>query len=149
MLAAIGDTPYNIVRLVHLVAVVVGAGLAFTAPVLASKARTSGGRAASEAVAASLCALIFPSLLVAGVAGGALVGMSNDFWDFGQRWLSLGGAIWMVVLAATLAAYPPTWMQVFNVDDKQRKIASGVVHLGLAVMFVLMVWKMGAPEGAW
>ena len=148
MLAAVGDTPYNILRLVHLFAVIVGTGLAFAAPVMATQARRDGGKQVQELVDATAARLIFPALLIAGVAGGALVGISDDFWDFGQSWLAIGGAVWVAVLALVLAIYPPPYLQVFNLAEPRRRMLAGALHLSLAMMLVLMVWKFGAPEGA-
>ena len=150
MLAAVGDTPYNIVRLVHLFTVIVGTGLAFAAPVIAVRARRGGGgKPMQELVDETASALIFPMLLVAGMAGGALVGMSDDFWDFQQTWLAIGGAVWMLVLVLVLAVYPPRWFTLFNLAEDRKRMLGGFLHLSLAVMLVLMVWKFGALPGAY
>ena len=149
MLAAVGDTPYNIVRLVHLVTVIIGTGLAFAVPIMATQVRREGGKPAQGSVNAAAAKLIFPSFLIAGIAGGALVGMSDDFWDFGQAWLSIGGAVWVAVLVLVLAVYPPTYLRVFNLDEDRKRMLGGMLHLALAAMLVLMVWKFGALEGAY
>ena len=149
MLAAVGDTPYNIIRLVHLASVIIGTGLVFTAPIIAVQARRDAGKPTQDLVDEAAAKLIFPSMLVAGIAGGALVGLSDDFWDFGQAWLSIGGAVWMVVLVLVLAVYPPTYLRVFNVTEERKRMLGGMLHLSLAVMLVLMVWKFGALEGAY
>jgi hypothetical protein len=150
MLAAVGDTPYNIVRLVHLFTVIVGTGLAFAAPVIAVRARRGGGgKPMQELVDETASALIFPMLLVAGMAGGALVGMSDDFWDFSQTWLAIGGAVWMLILVLVLAVYPPRWLSLFNLAEERKRMLGGMLHLALAVMLVLMVWKFGALPGAY
>jgi len=150
MLAAVGDTPYNIVRVVHLFTVIIGAGLAFVAPVIAVRARREGGgKPMQELVDQTASSLIFPMLLVAGTAGGALVGMSDDFWDFSQTWLAIGGALWMVILVLVAAIYPPRFLRVFNLNDEGKRVLSGPLHLSLAVMLVLMTWKFGALPGAY
>lgn len=143
MLAAIWDTPYNIVYVIHLLSVILGVGMAFLAPVLAVRARRDGGRGVQEFVDSAASAVIFPSLLVAGIAGGTLVGMSSDVYDFQQSWLSIGGTVWLIALALALAAYPPTWMRLLNLSDERRRMMGGMLHLTLAVMLVLMTWKFG------
>ncbi len=148
MIAAVGDTPYRIVQLIHLLSVILGMGAAFAAPVLAVRARRSSGAGATQAINDGAASLILPSLLVAGMAGGALVGMSSDFWDFGQTWLSIGGAIWMLTLVLAAAVYPPRWLQLFSLSESRKSMLGGMLHLSLAVMLVLMVWKFGAPAGA-
>lgn len=150
MLAAVGDTPYNIVRLVHLFSVIIGTGLAFAVPVISVQARRGGGgKPMQELIDEAAAKLIFPSLLIAGIAGGALVGMSDDFWDFQQSWLAIGGAVWLVVLVLVLAVYPPTWLSVFNLPEERKRMLGGFLHLSLALMLVLMVWKFGALPGAY
>jgi len=144
VLGAIGDTPYNIVLLVHLVSVIMGVGMAFAAPLMASHARREGGQLAQQNATVTANKLIFPMLFIAGMAGGALVGMSSDVWDFGQTWLAIGGAVWMATLGLSLAAYPPSWLQILNLDDDRKRMMAGLLHLALAIMMVLMVWKFGA-----
>lgn len=149
MLGAVGDTPYNIVRLIHLASVIVGTGLVFAAPVIAVRARRDSGRAAQQVIDDAAATLVFPTLLVAGIAGGALVGLSDDFWDFGQSWLAIGGGVWMATLVLSAAVYPPSYLQVITVSDDRKRMLTGLLHLSLAVMLVLMVWKFGARPGAY
>lgn len=143
MLGAIWDTPYNIVYVAHLLSVILGAGMAFLAPVMAVRARRAGGRGLEEFVEETANAVIFPSLLLAGVFGGALVGMSSDVYDFAQTWLAIGGAVWMVLLVLAAGAYPPPWLRVLNLAPERRRMLMGMMHLGLAVMLVVMTWKFG------
>lgn len=149
MLAAVGDTPYNVIRLIHLVSVIIGTGLVFSAPVIAARARRETGRATQQVVDDAAATLVFPTLLVAGIAGGALVGLSDDFWDFSQTWLSVGGAVWFATLVLSAAVYPPSYLQIITVSDDRKRMLAGMLHLALAVMLVLMVWKFGARDGAY
>lgn len=141
-LAALYDTPYDIVYLLHIVSVIIGTGAAFALPVLAVKARNAGAdaRFVDEAVGT----LMAPALLAAGVFGGALVGMSDDFYDFGQGWLAIGGLVWIVGVGAATLAYPPSFVSVPDMADK-RPMLTGILHLSLAVMLVLMTFKWGSP----
>jgi len=143
MLAAVGDTPYNIVYLVHIVSVILGAGMAFIAPIMAVRARRSSGQAVQQLVNEAAATLMLPMFLVAGVAGGALVGMSEDFYDFGQTWLAIAGVLWIVILGLTAAIYPPTWLRLFNIGEDRKAMLGGILHLSLAVMLVVMTWKYG------
>jgi len=143
MIGAIGDTPYNIVYAVHLFSVILGTGMAFAAPVMAAKARRESGRGVQEFVDDAASGIIFPALLVAGCAGGALVGLSADAYDFQQTWLSIGGAVWVAALAFSALAYPPRWLRLFNLTEERRRLFGGLLHLSLAVMLVLMTWKFG------
>ena len=74
MIAAIWDTPYNILYLVHIVSVILGVGMAFVAPMMAVQARRASGQALAEVVNETAAKIMFPMFLVAGIAGGAMVG---------------------------------------------------------------------------
>jgi hypothetical protein len=143
MIAAIWGTPYNILYLVHIFSVILGVGMAFIAPMMAVQARRASGQALAEVVNEAAAKIMFPMFLVAGIAGGAMVGLSDDVYDFQQSWLSIGGAIWILVLALTAAVYPPTWLRLFNIGDDRKQMLGGMLHLSLAVMLVLMTWKFG------
>ena len=77
MLAAVWDTPYNVVYLVHLLSIVLGVGMAFLAPVLTVRARREGNEVVMAFVDSAASAVVFPALLVTGTAGGALVGQDG------------------------------------------------------------------------
>ena len=143
MIAAIWDTPYNILYLVHIFSVVLGVGMAFIAPMMAVQARRASGQALADVVNETASKIMFPMFLVTGIAGGAMVGLSNDVYDFQQSWLSIGGAIWILVLALTAVVYPPTWLHLFNIGDDRKRMLGGMLHLSLALMLVLMTWKFG------
>ncbi len=143
MIAAIFDTPYNIVYLVHIFSVILGVGMAFIAPMMAVRARRSSGHALQEIVNETASQIMFPMFFVAGMAGGGLAAMSDGAWDFQAAWLTIGGAIWFIVLGLTLAVYPPSWMRLFNIGEDRKAMLGGMLHLSLAVMLVLMTFKFG------
>ena len=147
MIAAVGDTPYNIVYLVHIFSVILGVGMAFIAPIMAVQARRSSGHPLQEIVNATASKILFPMFLVTGLAGGALAAMSSDFYDFQDPWLSIGGVLWVVVLALTAAVYPPTWLRLFNIGEDRKAMLGGLLHLSLAVLLVLMTFKFGDAVG--
>lgn len=147
MIAAVGDTPYNIVYLVHIFSVILGVGMAFIAPMMAVRARRSSGHAMQEIVNETASKIMFPMFLVAGLAGGALPAMSGDFYDYADPWLSIGSTVWLVVLGLTAAIYPPSWLRLFNIADDRKAMLGGLLHLSLAVMLVLMTFKFGDAAG--
>ena len=105
-------------------------------------------QALAELVNETASKIMFPMFLVAGIAGGAMVGLSGAdnaeaTYNFQQTWLSVGGAIWILVLALTAAVYPPSWLRLFNIGDDRKQMLGGILHLSLAVMLVLMTWKFG------
>jgi len=147
MIAAVGDTPYNIVYLVHITSVIMGVGMAFLAPMMAVRARRASGQAIQELVTEMASQIMFPMFLVAGLAGGSLAAMSADFYDFADPWLSIGGTLWFVVLGLTLAIYPPSWLRLFNIAEDRKAMLGGLLHLSLAATLVMMTFKFGDAVG--
>jgi len=147
MIAAVGDTPYNIVYLVHIFSVILGVGMAFIAPMIAVRARRDSGMALQGIIDETASKIMFPMFFVAGMAGGGLAAMSAKFYDFNDPWLLFGGLLWFVVLGLTLAVYPPTWMRLFNVGEDRKGMLGGLLHLSLAIILVLMTFKWGDAPG--
>lgn len=138
--AAIGDTPYDIVYLLHIISVIIGTGAAFVVPILVVQMRKAGHDPAPvEQASASVMA---PALLAAGVFGGALVGFSDDVYDFSQTWLAIAGPVWILGVVAAAAAYPPSWSPLPDWSDKSA-MWSGILHLSLTVMLIVMTFKWG------
>ena len=136
--AAVNDNAYNIVLLLHLLSVIVGTGAAFLAPALLSREQKVS-KLGSSPMSSLLGNVMSPALLLGGVFGGALVGMSDDVYDFGQTWLAIGGGLWLLAVGSAALAFPPSFITLPDVTGK-RALLYGVLHISLAVMLILMVW---------
>ncbi|MGI9622937.1 MAG: hypothetical protein ACR2PK_08890 [Acidimicrobiales bacterium] len=142
VLAAINDGPYDVVYFLHIISIIIGTGAAFLLPIAATRSAKAGQDV--SAIDDITGAVLSPALLLAGVFGGALVGMSDDVYDFGQTWLAFGGLVWLIGVAAAAFAYPPSYLKLPDMSDK-KPMLSGVLHLSLVVMLILMTWKPGSP----
>ena len=147
MLAAVGDLPYNIVYLIHIFSVILGVGMAFIAPMFAVRARRTSGQALQEIVTDAASNVMLPMFIVAGLAGGILVTLSGDFYDFRQAWLQVGGTVWIIVLILTALVYPPSWLRLVNVGEDRKGMLGGLLHLSLAALLIIMTWKFGDTVG--
>lgn len=145
MYAAAGDNGYNIVLLLHILSVSVGAGTAFVAPLMQSTAREIGGFRSQETTEQVANRFVFPGLLLAGIFGGALVGFADDDLDptisFDQPWLMAAGILWIACLGLSVAAFPPRWFNVLNLAEERRRVYGVWLHLVLTVQFVVMIWQ--------
>lgn len=146
-LAAIGDDLYNMVYLLHLLAVVVGSGAAFMVPVMAAINRSRDDTSGSLYEASRL--VVGPSMLLAGMMGAGLVGFSDDVYDFSQTWLSAAFAVWIVILGVVGAVLWPVEKrlatdQVLPADrtklQKRASMGYGILHLAITVELVIMIW---------
>ena len=140
MFAAINDTPYDIVYLLHIISVILGTGAAFVVPIVVSRAAKAG--VDTDVFDEAIASVLAPSLLATGVFGGALVGLSDDVYDFGQTWLAIAGPVWIIATGAAALAYPPSWSPLPDWSDR-KPMLNGVMHLSLSIMLVVMTFKWG------
>ena len=138
--AAINSDTYNLVLFLHLFSVILGTGSAFFAQVVTSKYKKSSDD--PQVTLTTLGTLMAPSLLLSGVFGGALVGMSGDVYDFSQLWLTFAGIFWLTSLAAATILYKPPFLTLPDLQ-KYHPFLTAVLHLSLTVMLIVMVWKPG------
>jgi hypothetical protein len=102
---AVGDTSYDIMRFIHVLAAIVGFGSTFVYAVAGSYARKVQGPQALGATEASVRAsniLTTPFTWLTGLIGFGLVGMSDDHWEMTDAWILSGIFLWFTggILAA-------------------------------------------------
>lgn len=135
LLAAIGDTGYDLLLLLHLLAVVAAFGPLFLLPSLRS--------AAPDAAARLYLRLVLPALVVVWVAGMGLVGMSEDAFELTHLWIALSLVIWVVLVGLGVFVIRPG-IREGRASSSRVAMATGVSHLLLVVALYLMVFK---PRG--
>lgn len=156
---------YEWTLIVHIVLVIVGMGSSFVWPVIQARARRAGG-AAPGVVAPIVVDLskLFTTvpLTLAGLAGFALIGFSDDAWEMGQLWLDLSILLWLAgvglgwlvmapsqrkavalggALASGTAADPAATAAELERLQGRIKQVGGFLHLDTLVIVVLMVLK--------
>ena len=168
----IDSTGYKIVLLLHILCAIVGFGTVILNGLYGREAKRRpgpGGLAISEAnlTVSGIAEYFIYAVFVLGLA---LVFMSDGAWAFGQTWIWLALALYVVGigishgivfpnarrmrdLAAELAAGgpPPPGAagpppQVLEMERRGKTLgaSSSVLHLLLVVLLVLMIWKPGA-----
>ncbi len=155
LLAAVRDDAYNVVLVLHIVAVVVAFAPAAINPVTEARIRREEGE---EGVARHYRYAVrgsrqvhFPALLLAGLFGGALIGMSktNDqlVWEFEQTWIWLGITTWVAMGGVVWAMIIPAERKLAAGDASAAPAlarAGGIVTLLVIAQLYLMVFKPGA-----
>lgn len=149
VLAAVGDTPYNIVLLVHILSAMVAFAPAFAHPILTSQAKTLDA-ANQGSVMSFLVAngrrIYAPALIVSGFLGFALQGMSDSVFEFGQAWIILAIIIWIAMNGILHALIVPNERRMADGDmsaEKLLSIGGAAISLLLVVMLYLMIFKPG------
>lgn len=150
ILAALRDTGYNIILLVHVVAVVVAFAPAAINPLLERHYVRNGGDAALQTWAGftrdytkkiTLSALVL--LLVTGIL---MILMSDDAWEFSDTWISLSFLVWFAIAGVVSAMILKGERLVAAGDMKGRELlAKGgpIATVLLLVMLYLMIFKPG------
>lgn len=148
ILADIGSTPYKIVFLLHIVAVIIAFAPAFVWPLIgrhraanvtgAPGAATSGlaepgppVESESPVVSRVLSPLVHGGALVlAGLFGLALIGMAGKngkghmIFQFSQSWVSIAFLLWFLMLAVLFAGLYPAERRLSNPElAHDRRIA--------------------------
>jgi len=153
MLAAIGDTPYNIILFLHILSGVAAFAPVFAHPALAAKMKQEefAGRSTVIGHMASFGMKRYGSaLIVSGLLGFGVAGLSDEVFKMSQGWLMAAFVVWIAmngilhgaVLPAerTVAAAGPT-----GDHGAEQKLTTAGIALTLLflVQLYLMVFKPG------
>ena len=143
---------YKVMLVLHLLAVVVGFAPAWLTPLLV-RLTANGDTAAADGLETSILRFSLPGIALAGLLGFGLAGMSKfgdaaePLYKMSQPWLSTAILLWLILLAVIAFVARPAIKAFRGGDAKARgmiMMSTGITHLILVVMIVLMVWKPGA-----
>ena len=146
ILAAVNSTGYNIVLLLHVLAVIVGFAPLWLTPLLV-RLTAGGDTAAADGLDVSILRFSLPGIGIAGLLGFGLAGMSEKVYSMSQSWLSIAAVLWIVLLAVLFFVARPA-IKAFRDGDAAARgrimMSTGIGHLILVVMLYLMIFKPGA-----
>lgn len=150
MLAATINTfGYKLMLLLHLVSMVVAFAPGFVLPGLQRRLRAESegaGRALAAGAARNDLVVHGPALVLAGVFGFGLVGMSEKAFEFSQAWISVAMLLWFIMLGLVFGLLLPAQKRVAAGDDSALKLVSmagGIIHLLFLLQVIVMIWKPG------
>jgi uncharacterized membrane protein len=154
---------YNLVKVLHLLAVIIGVGAVFLDGIHAVRGKAEGRETVGAARYENTWHRAEWFIYLIPLLGIGLVFMSNKVWKFTQLWVSLSLLLYVVALglvqavqlpnlrrikeltaeaaAAPAGSGPP--QQVAELDDRQRRSAalSAAFNLIMVAIVALMVWK--------
>lgn len=148
-LALIGDTTYNVVLLLHILSAMVAFAPVFVHPLIANQSKSS-----EPAERGRLFGFIVqngrrvyaPALIVTGVLGFGLQGLSDGVWEFDQTWMLLAIVIWIAMNGILHGLVIPTERAVAEGDETNASrldIGGASITVLLIVMLYVMIWKPG------
>lgn len=149
MLAAVGDTTYNVFALLHILSAMVAFAPAFVAPFVGNRLveLPATERSAVWSYFQSNSRRVHgPALIVTGILGFGLSGMSEGIYALSKGWLIASIVIWIAMNGVLHAILYPAERALAGGDDsaKPRLDRFGaVMALLLLVMLYLMVFKPG------
>jgi uncharacterized membrane protein len=140
---------YKVMLFLHILSVIVAFAPAFVWPFASAKLKKEGkpvGPAIGALAAGNTAKVHGPALVIAGIVGCGLVGMSEKVFTFEQSWVMAALVIWFIMLGIVFGLLLPAEKKSAAGDesaDKLVSMAGGILHLLLAVMLFLMIWKPG------
>lgn len=140
---------YKLMLFLHILAVIVAFAPAFVWPFASAKLKKEGkpvGPAIGALAAGNTAKIHGPALVLVGIFGFGLVGMSEKVFTFSQSWVMAAGTLWFIMLGVVFGLMLPAEKKSAAGDESADKIVSmagGILHLLLFVMLFLMIWKPG------
>jgi hypothetical protein len=165
--AGLTSGPYRVVLLLHILCAIVGLGGVTLNGVYGVASRKAIGNGALAIVRANGKATKIAEVFIyfVPILGFALVGLSDDAWEFGQTWLWLSIVLYALALAISVGGLLPTFRTyerlVAEIEGstvaptpaveatldgmlKKQAALGSMLHVFLVVLLVLMIWKPGA-----
>jgi threonine/homoserine/homoserine lactone efflux protein len=151
ILAAYGDTLFNVLFLGHMLSFAVAFAPAVVNPILMAKAKADADDRAFSRLVGHLGStgkqVHFPALVALGGFGIAMVLTSDDVFSFGDTWVSLAFLVWLAIAGLVSGAIMPNERKVGEGDlhaERKVALAGQITTVLLLVMLYLMIWKPGA-----
>jgi uncharacterized membrane protein len=153
VLADYADTGYNIVLLLHIIAVIVALAPAVVHPIMFTleQRRADGDVVALAKRITGLPTRIYTiALILAGVLGIGLISMGDPVIGWGDTWIWLSLVLWIALNGVLHAVQLPGERALASGDksgmQKLEKVGGLLTALVLVILY-LMVLKPGAPSG--
>ena len=143
LLARVRDDAYNVLLILHLVSIVVAFAPAVVHPLTA--ARLKGDAAAEQRFSGSAVTntrtVYLPALLLVGILGFAMVGISDEAFKFSDLWVMISAILWLVIGGIVSAVLIPAEKQLAAGDRSAEKKVQ-MAGIALTLLFVIVVYLM-------
>lgn len=153
MFAAIGDTPYNIMLFLHILTAVVAFAPALVNPFLAAQMDRAGvdDRPTIFGLMSENTMRIYgSSLIVSGLLGFGVAGMSDEVFKVSQGWLVAAVIVWIAMNGVLHALIRPSEKAIAAAGaakdmaaENKLAIGGNVFTLLFLVQLYIMIWKPG------
>lgn len=140
---------YKLLFLLHILAIIAAFAPTFIWPSVAvrlKKQQRPVGATIGELSAGNTARVHGPALVLAGIFGLGMVGLSDGAFEFSQAWVSVAVLIWFLMLGALFAVLLPAEKKAAAGDLAAEKLVSmgnGILSLLLVLQVIDMIWKPG------
>lgn len=140
---------YKLFFLLHILSIIVAFAPNFVWPMVSVKMRKEGkpaGATIGELAGGNTLKVHGPALVLAGIFGFGMVGMSDKAWEFSQAWVSAGMLVWFLLMGVVFGLMLPAEKKAAAGDvaaEKLVSMAGGIMHLLLVIELIIMIWKPG------
>jgi uncharacterized membrane protein len=134
------STGYEWMGILHILAVIAAFGPLLVYPTLHRAGDTS-------AMARLHMRISLPALVIVWVLGMGMVGMSEDTWEMSQTWIVLSLLGWVVLMLVSWFLIRPAIADTGDEARRKLGMGTGITHLLMVAIVILMVLKPGAPDG--
>jgi uncharacterized membrane protein len=131
------STGYELLGMLHILAVIVAFGPLFLYPTLQRSGQT-------RRLARLHMAMVLPALVLVWVLGMGLVGMSKDNIEMSDTWIVLSLIGWVALMLVSWFMIRPALTDTSDAARSRMAAGIGITHLLLIVMVFLMVFKPGS-----
>ncbi len=149
IIAAVRDTAYNVVLILHIIAVVAAFAPAIAHPVMLAQAKDLDPAARDQVfgfMARNSMRIYGSALIVVGLLGFALSGMSGGLYSLGTTWVWASIIVWVAMVGVLHGLLVPAERALAGGDESaESKISAGgaaLTVLSLVILY-LMVFKPG------
>ncbi len=146
ILAQVGSGVYNMLLILHILAVVVAFAPAVVHPLVGRRLVGDEGalRRFSGAASNNTRAVHLPALVAVGVLGIGLVGVSDGAYEFSDAWIAISLLLWLVIGGVISALVLPGERGVAEGEPgaaSKVQLGGGIATVLLLVVLILMVVK--------
>lgn len=149
LIAVVGDTAYNILLFLHILTAMVAFAPAFAHPFLGEQSKSmdpANQRKLIGFLTANGRRIYAPALIVTGLLGFGVAGLSDKAYSMSQGWLVAAFIVWIVMnglLHGVIISNERKWAS--GDDSAEQKVMIGGV--GITVLLLVMLYLMTFKPG--
>ena len=145
--SGVGSIGFRIVLLLHILSVIIAFAPTFVHPILGAQTKRDGKSSwqnATRHMSKNGQRMYAPALILAGLFGIGLIGLSNSTYSFSDAWVSGAFVVWFAMNGVLHGVLLPAEKRVAAGETSSQQkmdLGGGAMSILLIVMLVLIIWK--------